>query len=697
MNFGGAIKRGGLSETDLAGLSRKQLDYLLAKVAGTRYSGDVDPEPLEQLVKLATAHDLSLIYKMSILKKASGSLVSSPFNMEDRAVRDGNECRYVKFNAAHSQISPPFVEVCSPLVVAPVPIKEYMFEPKQEPAYNPILHGELTSEKLTANPRMSQDMVRAAVCVVDDEGMQFHELGAYVYEEGTPKTPAQLAFMLAAYTKLEKGQIIMGAPTTAFVKLGIKAVSSSGIMTAANLLTGICKSFLDKLAAAKQVTMKGRPFVDWLYSIFKGLPRSELAALSHTVFSVMFPQCFVEKTDQHGAAYSGAFTKEGAKYFKNCSPLAKDAAIVLKVQPHEKDMLVVPVMAASIPCPQTVPKLRNSFMEAYKFLSSSRALRSEDDKLMSGLTQGYNGSGCPSRSLARIRTIVKIVLANTVRQTFLRIESKYIIPVASSISRFRPELCPLLFFDSDPVSSLIEKYNINMRPGLGSWKGDVIDLIGEPQSAASTKKDDWDRAARESETRHCGKYALYREAGVRDIIMRVRTMAVERIHHQDEIQWYANFMSPHAGEVIISTKSLKLPAFVHSDRDDIGLYMAEAVKPSMIPELMLTANFRRNAQPLLQAVWCDQSDSFVFVGTATDLEEDQAYEVQLASFEADLRIQELLEGYEKREAIHVGEGSVDASDEQPLARRVRRAPVEEEAAPLPAPPDEQAVEVVDSM
>jgi len=426
------------------------------------------------------------------------------------------------------------------------------------------------------------------------------------------------------------------------------------------------------------------------------LPSNELAAMSHTVFSALFPQCFVEKVDQDGATYSGAFTREGAKYFKNCGPLAKEAQKVLNVRPVGAEMVVVPVMANSIPCPQTVPKVRTSFMEAYKFLSSSRALRSEDDKLMSGLTQGYNGSGCPSRALARTRMIVKILIANVVRNTFVRIEQKYIITVASSIHKYRPELCPLLHFDGDPVQSLMERFSIRMRPGLGAWKGDVIDLVGEAQSAASTRKEEWDKAARESEDRHSTKYALYRDAGVRDIIMRMRTMSLEKIHAEDGIQWYCNFMSPHAGEVIISSKSLKLPAFVHSDQDEIGLYPAVSVDPKQLPEMMITANFRRNAQPLLQAVWCDQSDSFVFSGTTVELEEDQAYDVQLASFEADLRIRELLEGQKDDPEPTPNEGNIEGQDEVKLSRRDKKAPARETVS-APKSPDEEAVEVVDSM
>jgi len=155
-------------------------------------------------------------------------------------------------------------------------------------------------------------------------------------------------------------------------------------------------------------------------------------------------------------------------------------------------------------------------------------------------------------------------------------------------------------------------------------------------------------------------------------------------------------MSPHAGEVIISSKSLKLPAFVHSDQDEIGLYPAVSVDPKQLPEMMITANFRRNAQPLLQAVWCDQSDSFVFSGTTVELEEDQAYDVQLASFEADLRIRELLEGQKDDPEPAPNEGDIEGQDEVKLSKRDRKAPAREIVS-APKSPDEEAVEVVDSM
>jgi len=291
---------------------------------------------------------------------------------------------------------------------------------------------------------------------------------------------------------------------------------------------------------------------------------------------------------------------------------------------------------------------------------------------------------------------VKLLLANVERSTFVRIEPKYIITVASSVHKYRPELCPLLSFDGDPVQSIMERFSVKMRPGLGAWKGDVIDLIGEPQTAASTRKEDWDKASRESEDRHFTKYALYRDAGVRDITMRIRTMSLETIHAQDDIEWYTNFMSPHAGEVIISTKPLKLPAFVHSDREDIGLYYASAVDPKEIPEMMITANFRRNAQPLLQAVWCDQSDSFVFSGTTIELEEDQAYEVQLASFEAELRIKELLDGHEEDDDPPPGDGDIEGQDEVPLLSKKGRRVISQASSSLKGS-EEEPVEVVDSM
>jgi len=682
----------------LNGLSRKQLDYLLAQVAGTRYMGDVDPQPLISLVEKATVFDLELIYRTTLSKKTSGSMISSPFNVEDRAVRDGYECHYVRYNAAGAQIAPPFIEIVATNSVAPVPIKDFVFEdPQDKPIYNEVLHGVLTEDMLKKKPEMSQEMVRACVVIEDETEVEYHNIGAYVYEKGTPKTPAQLAYMLASYTKLDKGVIVMGAPSTAFVKLGIVAISPPGILTVASLLTNICKVYLNKLVASKQASMKGRPYVDWLYSIFKGLPKEQLAAMSHTVFTTIFPQFFVEKTDQEGAKYSGGFTRTGAQYFKNCAILAKGAQQVLKILPKGNDEMVVPVMAASIPCTQAVPKDRKSYMDAYKFLSSSRALRSEDDKLMSGLTQGFNGSGCPSRALARVRMIVKIILANVVRKTFVRIEQKYLITVASSIHYYRPELCPLLYFEGEPVSSLQKNFDIQMRHGLGTWKDDVIDLLGEAQNVASARQEEWEKSSRESSLRHSQKYNFYKEAGAKDIVMRIRTTSIEEIA-EGEIHWYTCFMSPHAGEVIVSTRQLKLPALCYSESLHIGLYKAQVVEPQSIPELMIQANFRRNAQPLLQAIWCDPSDSFVYSGTTVELEEDQEYAVQLAAFEADQRINELIEGMEKVNEELTAHGRIDSQEEVELRRRSKKAVVG--ASPgvaVDTTEEEAAVEAVEMM
>jgi len=665
MDYTKIANRGTLVEADLTGLARKQLEYLLAMASATRYVGDIDPVPLKELADKATMYDLDLIYRVMLTKKTSGGMISSPFNFEDRQVRDGVDCRYVKKNVHGIEISPPFVRLLAEDVVEPKKMKELVLDEKSRPTYNLELDGPIPTKKEEIMPIHDLIPASAELHTMDDTlEEKIHDIGPYVMEQGVPKTAAHLSFMLACYTKLDKGQIVMGAPLSAFQKLGITAISAPGILTVATLMSRMAKSYLDKLASAKVVTMKGRPYADWLYSVFKNLSKVELAVQSHTIFTNLFPSCFAMKHDTTGAKYAVGYTAHGKQFFKNCGDVAAKAQALLGIKPEQGDVMAVPVMSASIPCKQTVPADKMNFLEAYKFLSSSRALRSEDDKLMSGLTQGYNGSGCPSRALARVRVAVKIILANVVRETFIRLDTKYLLPVISSVTYYRPEIAHLLYFEGDPVHALIETYEIKMRPGIGAWKGDVIDLVGEKQHTTPSKDEEWAKVASQVEASHRQKLRLYREAGARDITMRVRVLKAERLTTTETDEgisdhWYAAIASPHAGEVFYSTRVLYLPAWTRVNSDVIGLYEAVRVLPAAIPEEMIRANFRRNAQPLLQAVWCDPSDSFVYSAKTVDLEADQAYDVQLAAFFADKKIRELIEETTGR-TTQIGEAEIDA-------------------------------------